>query len=180
MLIKKAVTAGLAAGVIAVPIASIAPVSALAAPAASTRHAAAVAHTVQLPAGPNGHATFTLTRFVNRHGHVYAQGVVRAVNTRTHQTAVRTVSLALQPMQRHMTANATAQTCTILDLTLGPLHLNLLGLVIDLNQVHLVITAQQGPGNLLGNLLCALANLLNPSGTGVALNLNRLLGLTPA
>jgi hypothetical protein len=44
----------------------------------------------------------------------------------------------------------------------------------------LVITAQQGPGNLLGNLLCALVNLLNPSGTGVALDLNRLLGLTPA
>jgi hypothetical protein len=55
-------------------------------------------------------------------------------------------------------------TCSILDLTLGPLHLNLLGLVIDLNQVHLTITAQQGPGNLLGNLLCAVTNLLNGTG----------------
>src|SRR5581483_9668048 len=32
--------------------------------------------------------------------------------------------------------------CTILDLTLGPLHLDLLGLVVDLNQVHLTITGQ--------------------------------------
>jgi hypothetical protein len=54
-------------------------------------------------------------------------------------------------------------SCRILDLTLGPLHLDLLGLVVDLNQVHLNITAQQGPGNLLGNLLCAVANLLNNS-----------------
>src|SRR4051812_17264601 len=30
-----------------------------------------------------------------------------------------------------------AGSCTILDLTLGPLHLDLLGLVVDLNQVHL-------------------------------------------
>jgi len=48
-----------------------------------------------------------------------------------------------------------------LTLTLGPLHLDLLGLVVDLNQVVLNITAQPGPGNLLGNLLCAVANLLN-------------------
>jgi len=44
-------------------------------------------------------------------------------------------------------------SCQILDLTLGPLHLDLLGLVVDLNQVHLQITAQQGQGNLL----CAVA-----------------------
>jgi hypothetical protein len=35
---------------------------------------------------------------------------------------------------------------------------------VDLNQVHLTITAQQGPGNLLGNLLCSVANLLNNQG----------------
>jgi hypothetical protein len=60
-------------------------------------------------------------------------------------------------------------TCHILDLTLGPLHLDLLGLVVDLNQVHLTITAQQGPGNLLGNLLCAVANLLNGNAAPTAL-----------
>jgi hypothetical protein len=73
-----------------------------------------------------------------------------------------------------------AGSCRILDLTLGPLHLDLLGLVVDLNQVHLTITAQQGPGNLLGNLLCAVANLLNGSGGTTALQqlanlLNRII-----
>jgi len=52
-------------------------------------------------------------------------------------------------------------SCTILTLNLGPLDLNLLGLMVHLNQVVLNITAQPGPGNLLGNLLCAVANLLN-------------------
>ena len=52
-------------------------------------------------------------------------------------------------------------TCEILRLVLGPLHLDLLGLQVDLNRVVLVITAEQGPGNLLGNLLCALAGLLD-------------------
>jgi len=58
--------------------------------------------------------------------------------------------------------------CQVLDLVLGPLHLDLLGLVVDLNQVHLNITAQPGNGNLLGNLVCAIANLLNGAGGGNA------------
>ena len=69
-------------------------------------------------------------------------------------------------------------TCSILNLTLGPLHLNLLGLVVNLNQVHLTITAVSGPGNLLGNLLCAVANLLNggvPDLGTLSTLLNRLL-----
>jgi hypothetical protein len=52
-------------------------------------------------------------------------------------------------------------SCSLVNLVLGPLHLNILGLVIDLNQVVLNITAVPGAGNLLGNLLCAVANLLN-------------------
>jgi hypothetical protein len=56
---------------------------------------------------------------------------------------------------------AHARTCAILNLTLGPLDLNLLGLVVHLNQVHLTIDAQSGPGNLLGNLLCAIVHLLD-------------------
>jgi hypothetical protein len=60
-------------------------------------------------------------------------------------------------------------TCQILDLTLGPLHLDLLGLVVDLNQVHLTITAQSGSGQLLGNLLCAVSHLLDSSANPTAL-----------
>ncbi|HEY6961496.1 MAG TPA: hypothetical protein VI408_06350 [Gaiellaceae bacterium] len=46
--------------------------------------------------------------------------------------------------------------CTVLDLTLGPLDLNLLGLMVHLNQVHLLVTADP-TGGLLGSLLCSLA-----------------------
>ncbi len=77
---------------------------------------------------------------------------------------------------------AVAGSCEILTLTLGPLHLDLLGLVVDLNQVVLNITAVPGAGNLLGNLLCAVANLLNGGGplsnllNGIAGLLNQILG----
>jgi hypothetical protein len=67
--------------------------------------------------------------------------------------------------------------CTILDLDLGPLHLDVLGLVIDLDEVHLDITAVPGAGNLLGNLLCAVAGLLDNGGPlqGITALLDRLL-----
>jgi hypothetical protein len=45
--------------------------------------------------------------------------------------------------------------CTILDLVLGPLHLELLGLIVDLNRVHLSITGDPNAG-ILGRLLCGL------------------------
>jgi hypothetical protein len=54
-----------------------------------------------------------------------------------------------------------APSCSILSLVLGPLHLDLLGLVIDLNRVVLNITGQTGAGNLLGNLLCGLVGILD-------------------
>jgi hypothetical protein len=41
--------------------------------------------------------------------------------------------------------------------------------VVDLNQVHLTITAERGPGNLLGNVLCAVAGLLDQGGNGGAI-----------
>jgi hypothetical protein len=55
-------------------------------------------------------------------------------------------------------------SCEILHLELGPLDLDLLGLEVHLDQVVLDITAQSGPGNLLGNLLCAVAGLLDRDG----------------
>ena len=61
-------------------------------------------------------------------------------------------------------------TCPILHLELGPLDLNLLGLRVQLNQVILDVTAERGPGNLLGNLLCAVAGLLD------GVNLGQVLG----
>lgn len=72
--------------------------------------------------------------------------------------------------------NGPGASCSILDLDLGPLHLDLLGLVVDLNEVQLDITAVRGPGNLLGNLLCAVAGLLDGGGplTGIQNLLNQI------
>lgn len=59
-------------------------------------------------------------------------------------------------------AQAQPQTCQVLKLVLGPLHLDLLGLVVDLygqthaNPVIVTINAQPSKG-LLGQLLCGLA-----------------------
>ncbi|HEU5233092.1 MAG TPA: hypothetical protein VFU50_09545 [Terriglobales bacterium] len=69
-------------------------------------------------------------------------------------------------------------TCPILSLTLAPLHLDLLGLVVDIpNPVNLNIVAQSGPGNLLGNLLCDVTGLLNGGGAlqTIANDLNQIL-----
>ena len=73
------------------------------------------------------------------------------------------LAICFVPLPIHIPLAASG-SCEILTLTLGPLHLNLLGLVIDLNQVGLTITAVPGAGNLLGNLLCAVAHLLDAGG----------------
>lgn len=71
-------------------------------------------------------------------------------------------------------AGVSAQAvCEILTLTLGPLDLNLLGLRVQLNRINLRITAITG--SLLGDLLCAVANLL--SGGPLANLLSQLAGL---
>ena len=106
---------------------------------------------------------FTITSFaVNSAGQLVANGTFTGTAVVGGVAQTVTDTPASTPL-------AVTGSCRILDLTLGPLHLDLLGLVVDLNQVHLTITAQQGPGNLLGNLLCAIANLLNGSPSPTAL-----------
>jgi hypothetical protein len=58
------------------------------------------------------------------------------------------------PLQRG--ATTTTGLCSVLDLVLGPLDLQLLGLHATLNQVHLSITADPA-GGVLGSLFCQLA-----------------------
>ena len=52
-------------------------------------------------------------------------------------------------------------TCDILALNLGAIHLDLLGLVVDTSPIDVLISAVAAPSNLLGNLLCAVAHLLD-------------------
>ena len=79
-------------------------------------------------------------------------------------------------------ALAAAGSCDILDLVLGPLNLDLLGLEVFLDTVTLEIVATPGAGNLLGNLLCAVTGLLDGPGPlqnllrGISNLLNQILG----
>ncbi|MBU2663599.1 hypothetical protein KOI35_08780 [Actinoplanes bogorensis] len=117
--------------------------------------------------------TFTPAKFSAPDGHLLATGTL--VGTLTDSTGAN-----VGTVNKSVSAPAAIQaTCRILDLTLGPLHLDLLGLVVDLNQVHLTINANSAPGNLLGNLLCAIAGLLDgtPTAGQLAAILNFLLAL---
>jgi hypothetical protein len=75
--------------------------------------------------------------------------------------ATRTENFVNAPATLKGSRAPTAAVCDILTLDIGAIHLDLLGLVVDLAPVNLDITAVSGPGNLLGNLLCAVAGLLD-------------------
>jgi hypothetical protein len=117
--------------------------------------------------------TFTPSRFATVGDQLTSAGMLTGTMTDSHGQA-RQVS----QNQTFAVAQATAG-CQVLDLNLAPLDLNLLGLVVHLDRVHLNITAVPGAGNLLGNLLCAITNLLNGAGTAsqIAVLLNQILGL---
>jgi hypothetical protein len=121
--------------------------------------------------------TFTPSKFSVVNGVLKATGVLKGTLTDANGTSLGTVNQTVtDSVNRSAAANATTG-CQVLNLVLGPLNLNLLGLVVTLNQVTLNITAVPGAGNLLGNLLCAVANLLNPGGSLTSLStlLNEIL-----
>jgi hypothetical protein len=125
-------------------------------------------------AGAGGGATFTgtlnLLRFVRDGNTVAAVGLLSGTVTNAAGQTTSIVQTVRVPVA------ITQATCDILHLDLGPLSLDLLGLQIDLSRIILDITAESGAGNLLGNLLCAVAGLLdNPS--GLARVLNRILDI---
>lgn len=71
--------------------------------------------------------------------------------------------------------DARAAACEILNLDIGRINLDLLGLVVNIAPISIDVTAVPGAGNLLGNLLCAVAGLLDPN-SALADFLDRLLG----
>ena len=99
------------------------------------------------------------------HAKVTFPRVARALNSRLDGRSLRVFaasqSLPGSTAQAH-TAQAQPQSCQVLKLVLGPLHLDLLGLVVDLygktrsDPVIVTINAQPDKG-LLGQLLCGLA-----------------------
>jgi hypothetical protein len=141
--------------------------------------------------------TYTIERFISKGGKTYTEGTfkgklgkkkVTKENVRLPATVAGATGTARAsqvpplPLPPLPAGNA----CSILSLDLGPINLNLLGLVVRTNQIQLRIDAVQGPGNLLGNLLCGITGILNPSGAlantplgQLAQILNALLALSP-
>ena len=120
--------------------------------------------------------TFTPTDFTSAGGQLTVEGLLNGTVTNAAGAVLATVTDVVTSTT--VLAAANGAVCDILTLDLGPLHLDVLGLVVDLSDVHLDITAVQGPGNLLGNLLCAVAGLLDRGvGNGLGNLLDRLLGL---
>ncbi|HLZ40296.1 MAG TPA: hypothetical protein VKQ11_05005 [Candidatus Sulfotelmatobacter sp.] len=101
-------------------------------------------------------AVFTVQSFANQGNQLVANGVLNGTITSSTGSVTQVTNQSATLPVTGMTAS-----CPILSLTLGPLNLNILGLQITLNQVVLNIVAIPGNGNLLGNLLCDIANLLN-------------------
>ena len=143
--------------------------------AAAQAHATAPVKSLTMAVAGTGAGTFAgtfeLQRFVTTNGQVMASGVLTGTVSDATGAVLGTVArTVLIPVAVGQT------TCEILHLDLGPLSLDLLGLQIDLSRIVLDITAEAGAGNLLGNLLCAVANLLNDP-TGLTRLLNSILDL---
>jgi hypothetical protein len=95
------------------------------------------------------------------------------VTTTVLQLVANATTAAGRTLQIPLTlTNTTPNASTpILDLHVGAIHLDVLGLKVDTSDICLKITAQSGPGNLLGNLLGDVAHLLDRG-----LDLNQILG----
>jgi len=123
--------------------------------------------------------TFNTVSFAADNGALAAGGLLSGT---LRDAAGNVIGTVTDQMVSLPAALSPAAVCRILNLTLGPLDLNLLGLVVHLDTVHLTITAVPGAGNLLGNLLCAVAGLLNGGGllsgllTQITGLLNQILG----
>jgi hypothetical protein len=99
----------------------------------------------------------TITSISISNGQLFASGdatvVLRGRTNTVPFTAPVNISLA-------ETNGTNVGACPILDLELGPINLDLLGLLVETSPICLQITAYDNAG-LLGDLLCSVANLLN-------------------
>ena len=133
--------------------------------------------------------TFTPTKFTSTSTDVLATGTLTGTLTDAAGTELGTVDKSVSvPVDREASGAGTSDTssralaaaaCQILDLRLQPLDLDLLGLVVHLDTVHLNLTAVPGAGALLGNLLCAVTGLLDGAGALAQISalLNQILAI---
>lgn len=122
--------------------------------------------TGSIATGGTMRGTLDVVNFTTQNGQVFATGLLDATLYDAGGGVIGSVTNELVQnipvgFGGQSGPSAPAAACNILHLTLGPLDLNLLGLTVHLDRVVLDITAHSGSGNLLGNLLCAIAHLLD-------------------
>jgi hypothetical protein len=126
--------------------------------------------------------TATITGFMVSGKNVVATGTISGLVNGT-QSVVASFAAPVTLPSSTGAAPVQAQassSCEILNLVIGPIDLNLLGLTVSIpNPIVVNITAVPGAGNLLGNLLCDVANLLNGGGAlqQIANELNQILSI---
>lgn len=168
-------------------------VALVAAPAASAQEPASLTQVVPVTgkAGKSKtlRANYAIERFRSVGGRLVAEGTLRGRigGRRVAERKVRLPALLSGPTSAAQVPQVPPlpplpNACQILNLVLGPVNLDLLGLVVRTNQINLRIDGQRGPGNLLGNLLCAITGLLDPQALSpqqAAAPLNAALALVP-
>jgi hypothetical protein len=107
--------------------------------------------------------TYTIERFVAKGNQLYAVGDLTG-KVRGKKVTKRDVRMpaAVSTPAKAAQVPPIPGACQILNLSIAPINLNLLGLSVRTNQIDLRIEAVPGAGNLLGNLLCGITNILNP------------------
>ena len=151
-------------------------VSMAAFPAAAQRNGLlkSVPVTGTLSDGSTFQGLLTVTQLSTSNGQLLVSGVL----TGTATSAAGVVTQISQTFTNIVASllGGSNNACDILFLDLGPLHLDVLGLTVDLSEVVLDVNAVPGAGNLLGNLLCSVAHLLDNSGplTGLQNLINRI------
>jgi hypothetical protein len=92
------------------------------------------------------------------------QGVGGALNNVLGTTIglLNSADLAVGGVGDGVFSSAPASTTQVLDVSVAPVHLDLLGVLVDTSSIHLTITAHAGEGLVLGNVLTALTDLFNP------------------
>jgi hypothetical protein len=112
--------------------------------------------------------TFSIDRFVARHGELYAVGKLstrvrgRKVSRKLYLPASFSTGAQTAQVVPPSQIPPTAGACPVLYLDLSPITINLLGVLVRTSRIEVRIEAIPGPGNLLGNLLCGLLGILNP------------------
>ena len=138
-------------------------------PAAAQTSATPLTQTVAMTGkaknGKKFTGTYTIDRFTRSGGKQYAVGTLKGKlkGRRVTRENVRIpIALARPAQGAQIPPTQSPGACQILNLTLQPIDLNLLGLRVRTSRIDLRIEGVPGAGQLLGNLLCGILGILDP------------------